>query len=76
MAIRPTQSDAAPRDNSHAWYRQSIVWLGVLVFIASIVGCVWLIIVAQRYADPELPVSGPQVMKVPVARPPKPDASP
>ncbi|MBS0556625.1 MAG: hypothetical protein JSR27_04330 [Proteobacteria bacterium] len=46
------------------------------VFVASIVGCIWLIVVAQRYADPPLPVTGPQVMKVPVTRPPKPDKSP
>jgi hypothetical protein len=78
MAIRPTRNESAPRDNSGAWYRQGIVWLGAAVFAASIAGCIWLIVVAGRYADPELPVAGPQIMKVPVARPtpPKPDASP
>jgi hypothetical protein len=78
MAIRPTRNDDAPRDNSRAWYRQGIVWLGVAVFAASIAGCIWLIVVAGRNADPELPVAGPQIMKVPVTRPapPKPDASP
>jgi hypothetical protein len=74
--IRPTRNDATPRDKSGAWYAQVIVWLGAAVFAASIAGCIWLILIAHDYADPELPVSGPQVMKVPVARPPKPDASP
>lgn len=75
---RPTRNDAAPRDNSGAWYRQGIVWLGIAVFTASIIGCIWLIAVAHGHADQELPVSGPQIMKVPVSRQPKntPDASP
>jgi hypothetical protein len=78
MAIRPTRNDDAPRDNSRAWYRQGIVWLGIAVFVASIAGCIWLIIIAERYADPPLPVAGPQIMKVPVTRsvPRKPNASP
>ncbi|HTI96862.1 MAG TPA: hypothetical protein VL425_10185 [Rudaea sp.] len=47
------------------------------MFAASIAGCIWLIVVAERNADPPLPISGPQIMKVPVARPaPKPDQSP
>lgn len=74
--IRPTRNDAEPRNKNVAWYAQGIVWLGMAVFVASIVGCIWLIVVAQRYADPPLPVTGPQVMKVPVTRPPKPDKSP
>ncbi|MBS0570641.1 MAG: hypothetical protein JSS28_08535 [Proteobacteria bacterium] len=75
MAIRPTRNDDTPRDNSRAWYRQGIVWLGAAIFAASIAGCVWLILVAERYADPPLPVAGQQIMKVPVARP-LPPASP
>ncbi|HNU11564.1 MAG TPA: hypothetical protein PKJ45_09405 [Rubrivivax sp.] len=57
---------------SDAWYRQGIVWLGAAVFALSIAGSVWLIRVAERYADPPLPPAeapGPQVLKVPVARP-------
>ncbi|HSN01560.1 MAG TPA: hypothetical protein VLS52_11180 [Rudaea sp.] len=73
---RPTRNDQAPRDHSRAWYRQGIVWLGAAVFAASIAGCIWLIVVAERHADPALPITGPQIMKVPVARPPKPDNSP
>ena len=37
-----------------AWYRQPIVWLGAFVFVASIAGCVWLIVVGTRYADTPL----------------------
>jgi hypothetical protein len=74
--IRPTRNETSPRDNSRAWYRQGIVWLGVAVFAASIAGCIWLIVVAERNADPALPNTGPQIMKVPVARQPKPDKTP
>lgn len=70
-AVRPASHDAAPRDSARAWYRQGIVWLGIAVFAASVAGSVWLIAVAERYADPPLPVTGPSVLKeVPVARPP------
>jgi hypothetical protein len=74
--IRPAANDRAPRDDSRAWYRQSIVWLGAAVFAASIAGCIWLIVVAQRSADPALPDVGAQIMKVPVARPAPPPPSP
>jgi hypothetical protein len=75
--IRPTRNDGKPRDNSRAWFRQGIVWLGAAVFAASIAGCIWLIVVAERNADPPLPNTGPQIMKVPVARPaPPPDDLP
>jgi hypothetical protein len=40
-----------------AWYRQPIAWLGVLVFAASIAGCIWIIAVGQRHAD--VPVATP-----------------
>ena len=74
--IRPTRNETSPRDNSRAWYRQGIAWLGVAVFAASIAGCIWLIVAAERNADPPLPNVGPQIMKVPVARQPKPDKTP
>ncbi|HEX6018981.1 MAG TPA: hypothetical protein VFZ28_12865 [Burkholderiaceae bacterium] len=61
----------SPRD---AWYRQGIVWLAAAVFALSIAGCIWLLVVGQRYADPPLPIATPQVLKVPVARPPAPEA--
>ncbi|MEO8801763.1 MAG: hypothetical protein ABI304_12400 [Rudaea sp.] len=67
---QPTHNDARRRNASDAWYRQPIVWLGSIVFAASIAGCVWLIVVAQRNADPALPGAGMQVLKMPLSRPP------
>ena len=57
------------RDAGKAWYRQSIVWIGAVVFAASIAGCVWLIVVAERYDDPPLPIGGLQILKMPLAQP-------
>ncbi|TAM19943.1 MAG: hypothetical protein EPN62_17385 [Candidimonas sp.] len=60
----------SPRDAGGAWYRQPVVWVGAVVLAASIAGCVWLIVVAERYADPPLPVEGLQVLTMPLTRPP------
>jgi hypothetical protein len=75
--ISPPVDDRAARDAGAAWHRQPIVWLGAAVLAASIAGCVWLIVVAERYVDPPLPVEGLQILKVPLTRPaPQPASSP
>ena len=51
-----------------AWHRQPIVWVGAAVLAASIAGCVWLIVVAERYVDPPLPETGIEILKMPLAR--------
>ncbi|MEO6799928.1 MAG: hypothetical protein ABI178_08325 [Rhodanobacter sp.] len=40
-----------------AWYRQPVLWLGIAVFVGSLAGCVWLIVVSVRYADTPLNTS-------------------
>jgi branched-subunit amino acid permease len=47
------------------WYRLPIAWLGVAVFIASLAGCIGVIVLASRYADEPLPVEGERLLKVP-----------
>lgn len=47
------------------WYRQPILWLGMVLFVASLAGCVWLIVVAQRHVDPAVPTAE-ALFKVPV----------
>lgn len=74
---RPQPADSRRRpDARRAWQREPIVWLGAAVLAASIAGCVWLIVVAQRYDDPPLPVDGLQILKMPLARPPPPQTLP
>lgn len=48
-----------------AWYRLPVVWLAMVVFAASLAGCVWLIVVSVQYRDEALPVASHQVMGVP-----------
>jgi hypothetical protein len=33
------------------WYRQPVLWLGAVVFVASLAGCVWMIALGARHAD-------------------------
>lgn len=50
------------------WYRLPIVWLGTAIFIASIAGCIAVIVLASHYSDEPLPVGGERVLKVPESR--------
>ena len=58
------------------WYQQSVVWLGLAIFIASLAGCVWMIVLGARHADPPVATEGEMVFKVPSARPAKADKPP
>ena len=40
-----------------SWYCQPVLWLGAVVFIASLAGCVWLIVASVRHADIPLDTS-------------------
>ncbi|RAO76313.1 hypothetical protein CA260_11550 [Dyella jiangningensis] len=42
------------------WYRQPIVWLGAMLFLASLAGCVWMIVLGARHADE--PVDAPHAV--------------
>jgi hypothetical protein len=53
-------------DMASAWYRQPVLWLGLIVFLASIAGCVWIIVMSVRYADTPLETSH-AVFGVPVS---------
>jgi hypothetical protein len=61
----PASTDPASKRGA-SWYRQPVVWLGAAVFVASMAGCVWLIVVSIRYADTPLPTSH-AVFGVPVS---------
>ena len=59
---------AAPRT---AW-RQPVVWLGVVIFLASLIGCILTIVLASRHDDPALGHGVEYLMKVPLERVPAP----
>lgn len=54
-----------------AWYRQPVLWLGVLLLAASLGGCIGMIVLGLRHADEAVPTGG-QLFKVPLARPTQP----
>lgn len=75
-AAHPLTEASRPRDAGSAWYRQPIVWVGAAVLAASLAGCVWLIVVAERYADPALPATELQILKMPLTRVPAQETEP
>lgn len=52
-----------------AWYRQPVVWLGALLFAASLAGCVWMIVLGARHADEPLETGATEILRMPLARP-------
>jgi hypothetical protein len=61
----PAHADPARQQRRTTWQRQPVVWLGIVVFAASIAGCVWLITVGMRHADPPVATSHGSVFGVP-----------
>ena len=37
--------------SADAWYRQPVLWLGAVIFAASLAGCIWTIVLGSRHAD-------------------------
>jgi hypothetical protein len=50
-----------------SWYRQPFVWLGVTLFVASLAGCVWIIVVAAHHPDTPVEHAGSGLFGVPSA---------
>lgn len=55
-----TATRARPAAAHDAWYRQPVLWLGVAIFVASLAGCVWMIVLGARHADS--PVDAPHAV--------------
>lgn len=61
----PAANDIAARQGG-AWYHQPVLWLGVVIFVASLAGCVWMIVLGAHHADTPLDTSH-TVFGVPVS---------
>lgn len=72
IRLMTTNNDNAAHAGS-AWYHQPVLWLGIAVFLASLAGCVWLIVVSVRYADTPLDTSSHAVFGVPASAHSAPD---
>ena len=53
------------------WYGQPVAWLGAAILLASIVGCIGLIVSASRYPDEPVRLTNDELLHVPVAREPQ-----
>ncbi len=62
---KPSRTDR--RGPGHAWHRQPVVWVGMAMFLGSLAGCVWMIVVAAQYDDTPVATQSPAVFGVPVA---------
>lgn len=67
MHLRSTES--APAAATGEWYNIPVVWLGMVLFAASLAGCVLMIVLGARHVDAALPTAGGEIMKMPLARP-------
>jgi hypothetical protein len=48
----------APRtEPDGCWYRQPVLWLGIAVFVVSMLGCVWIIVASAHSDDVPLQTS-------------------
>jgi hypothetical protein len=54
------------------WYRQPILWLGATILLACIVGCISMVVLAERYPDEPITVGSDQLLQMPAARTPEP----
>ena len=53
-------SDVKAVRDPDAWFRQPVLWLGVAIFVASLMGCIVTIVIATRNADVPVPAVVPQ----------------
>lgn len=56
-----------------AWYHQPVVWLGALIFAASLAGCVLMIVLGARHADEPIATRQGEILRVPTAKRAAPD---
>jgi len=61
------RADPAQVPARTAWYRQPVAWLGVALFVASLAGCVWIIVVAAHHPDTPVENAGNGLFGVPSA---------
>ncbi len=66
----------APRGEGAGWHRHPLTWLGALILLGSLAGCVWLIVMAQRHPDPVLDEVGMKILRMPLEAAPVRTAAP
>lgn len=64
----PSLTPRPPEVPRNRWFQQPVVWLGGFIFLASLAGCVWMIVLGGQHADESLLTNTPQIMKMPLDR--------
>jgi hypothetical protein len=67
MHLRYTEPAQAAETGE--WYNTPVLWLGMVLFAASLAGCVLMIVLGARHVDVALPTAGGEIMRMPLARP-------
>lgn len=60
--------EAAPSRKPMSAWRQPVVWLGMAIFAASIIGCIAIIVLAVRHDDAATGGAVEHLMKMPINR--------
>ncbi|HEX7114558.1 MAG TPA: hypothetical protein VF193_05465 [Steroidobacter sp.] len=62
------QADALGRKQGGRWYQQPVLWLGLAILLASLAGCISLIVLGARYGEEPFPVETERLLKVPTSQ--------
>lgn len=63
---RPATTSTADTPGER-WYHQPVAWLGAGLLFASIAGCIGMVVLAARYPDEPLPITGERLLKMPAS---------
>ena len=56
MPNRARRDDVSTAHGAGKWFRQPLLWVGALIFVMSLLGCIATIVLAWRHADVPLAV--------------------
>ena len=62
---RARRDDVNTAGGGGQWSRQPVLWLGALILVMSLLGCIATIVLAWRHADLPIETTGSSVMRVP-----------
>lgn len=62
------QADVLGRKQGGRWYQQPVLWLGLAILLASVAGCISLIVLGTRYGEEPFPVKTERLLKVPTSQ--------
>lgn len=51
--------NTSARHDGGLWYRQPVLWLGAGIFVATLAGCVWMIVLGARHQDQPMETAKP-----------------